>query len=51
MIFKNAGTIMPVWNLHRVDPGYVYITKVSAKLASQNVLKSGSMLQRPGYLT
>ena len=25
MIFENAGTVMPVWRIHRVDPGYLYI--------------------------
>lgn len=25
MIFKDAGTVIPVWNVHRVDPGYIYI--------------------------
>ncbi|HQS10879.1 MAG TPA: hypothetical protein PLK13_18810 [Xanthobacteraceae bacterium] len=27
MIFEKAGTIMPVWNLHRVDPGFIYIVE------------------------
>ncbi|MDX8514985.1 GIY-YIG nuclease family protein [Mesorhizobium captivum] len=25
MIFKDVGTIMPVWQIHRVDPGFIYI--------------------------
>ena len=25
MIFKNAGTVMPVWMIRRVDPGYLYV--------------------------
>jgi hypothetical protein len=25
MIFKNVGTVMPVWQVRRVDPGYIYI--------------------------
>jgi hypothetical protein len=25
MIFRNAGTIMPVWQVRRVDPGYLYV--------------------------
>lgn len=25
MIFKDVGTVMPVWQLHRVDPGFIYI--------------------------
>jgi T5orf172 domain len=25
MMFKDAGTVMRVWNIHRVDPGYIYI--------------------------
>jgi hypothetical protein len=25
MIFKGVGTVMPVWNVHRVDPGYIYV--------------------------
>jgi hypothetical protein len=24
-IFKNVGTVMPVWQVRRVDPGYIYI--------------------------
>lgn len=31
MIFKNVGTIMPVWNLHRVDPGFIYIVENHGK--------------------
>lgn len=25
MIFKDAGSVMPVWNVYRADPGYIYI--------------------------
>lgn len=25
MIFKDVGTVLPVWNIHRVDPGYIYV--------------------------
>lgn len=25
MIFENEGTVMPVWLIRRVDPGYVYV--------------------------
>lgn len=25
MIFKDVGTVMPVWQIRRVDPGYLYI--------------------------
>lgn len=25
MIFKDIGTVMPVWQIHRVDPGFIYI--------------------------
>lgn len=25
MIFKKVGTIMPVWQIQRVDPGYLYV--------------------------
>lgn len=25
MNFKESGTVMPVWKIHRVDPGYIYI--------------------------
>lgn len=25
MIFKDTGTMMPIWNVQRVDPGYIYI--------------------------
>lgn len=25
MIFKNTGTVMPVWMIRRVDPGYLYV--------------------------
>lgn len=25
MIFRNAGTIVPVWQVRRVDPGYLYV--------------------------
>ncbi len=31
MIFKNVGTVMPVWNLHRVDPGFIYIVENHGK--------------------
>lgn len=31
MIFKNVGTVMPIWNLHRVDPGYIYIIENQGK--------------------
>jgi len=31
MIFKDAGTVMPVWNVHRVDPGYIYIFESSGR--------------------
>ncbi|WP_312930911.1 GIY-YIG nuclease family protein [Agrobacterium cavarae] len=31
MIFKNAGTIMPVWQISRVDPGYLYIVENHGK--------------------
>lgn len=25
MMFENAGTVMPVWQIRRVDPGYLYV--------------------------
>jgi hypothetical protein len=25
MVFKGVGTVMPVWQVRRVDPGYIYI--------------------------
>ncbi|MBI4967827.1 MAG: GIY-YIG nuclease family protein [Rhodospirillales bacterium] len=25
MIFKDVGTLIPVWNIYRVDPGYIYM--------------------------
>lgn len=31
MIFEKAGTIMPVWNLHREDPGFIYIVESQGK--------------------
>lgn len=27
MIFKNVGTTMPVWQVQRVDPGYLYVVE------------------------
>jgi len=27
MIFKKVGTVMPVWSIRRVDPGYIYVIK------------------------
>ncbi|MFM8607058.1 MAG: GIY-YIG nuclease family protein [Hyphomicrobiales bacterium] len=27
MIFSQQGTVIPVWNLNRVDPGYIYLIK------------------------
>ena len=26
-MFKQVGSVMPNWNLHRVDPGYIYIVE------------------------
>lgn len=31
MTFKDVGTVMPVWNLHRVDPGYIYIVESNGR--------------------
>ncbi|MEI5680092.1 MULTISPECIES: GIY-YIG nuclease family protein [unclassified Mesorhizobium] len=25
MIFKDVGTVMPVWQIHRMDPGFIYV--------------------------
>ncbi|KUM26879.1 hypothetical protein AU467_19310 [Mesorhizobium loti] len=25
MFFKEAGTVMPIWQIHRVDPGFIYV--------------------------
>ena len=25
MIFRNTGTIMPIWQVRRIDPGYIYV--------------------------
>jgi hypothetical protein len=31
MIFKGVGTVMPVWNVHRVDPGYIYVFECNGR--------------------
>ena len=31
MIFDGVGTVMPVWQIHRVDPGYLYIIESHGK--------------------
>lgn len=31
MIFKDVGTVMPVWQVHRVDPGFIYIIESHGK--------------------
>jgi hypothetical protein len=31
MIFKDEGTVIPVWNVPRVDPGYIYIFESNAR--------------------
>lgn len=31
MIFKDVGTVMPVWCVHRVDPGYIYVFECNGR--------------------
>ena len=31
MIFKGVGTVMPVWNVHRLDPGYIYVFECNGR--------------------
>lgn len=30
-IFEKVGNIMPVWNLHRVGPGFIYLVENHGK--------------------
>lgn len=46
MIFKDVGTVMPVWQIHRVDPGFIYIIesqgryKIGKAKRAENRLKA-----------
>jgi T5orf172 domain len=31
MIFKDLGTVMPIWNVHRIDPGYIYVFECNGR--------------------
>ena len=31
MIFRNTGIIMPIWQVRRVDPGFLYVIEDKAR--------------------
>jgi hypothetical protein len=53
MIFKDVGTVMPVRNVRRVDPGYIYIFESNGryKIGKTKRTKDRPRPPRHGYLT
>ncbi len=53
MIFSNAGTTMPIWQIRRVDPGYLYVfeDKGRFKIGKLERRRNASKRQRLGCRT
>lgn len=45
MIFKDVGTVMPVWQITRVDPGYLYVIENHGRYKIGKTTRAASRLR------